>query len=135
MGKVTREIAETEVLKWLDFKKVDQEKRSEQESSIKTMQNAIFEGHLVLDDKLNFIYTLKWPLEDSDGKVTLEKLTFKPRMKTSEADSRLKHLKDPSSFETIRCFTAALTSESMGLLKDLDSEDTRVTNAISAFFL
>jgi hypothetical protein len=135
MGKVTHEVAEKEVLKWLDFKKVDDEKRNEQESSIKTIQNAIVAGILILDEKLNFVYTLKWPLEDSEGNEVLNKLTFKPRMKTSEADSRLKNLKDPSNFEMIRCFTAALTSESMGLLKDLDSEDTRVAHAISAFFL
>lgn len=134
-AKVTKQIASESVLKWLDYKQVDDEKREEQESSIKTMENAIVYGFLVMDDKFNFKYNLKFPLEDEGGGIVLKELNFKARMKTSEADDRLKNLKNPTTYEMVRCFTAGLTGENMGLLKMLDSEDTRVANAISSFFL
>lgn len=133
--KVSKDVASKTILKWLDFKQVDDEKREEQESSIKTMVNAVVYGNLIMDDKCNFIYNLKFPLEDEGGSVVLDKLKFKPRMKTSEADDKMKNLKNPSTYEMVRCFTAALTGENMGTLKLMDSEDTRVVNAISAFFL
>jgi hypothetical protein len=134
-AKVTKEIASETVLKWLDHKQVDDDKREDLKASIKAMENAVVYGLLVLDDKFNFQYKLKFPLKDEGGSIVLKELTFKPRMATYEADDKLKHITDPSTNEMLRCYASALASENMGTMKLMDSEDTRISTAIASFFL
>ena len=59
MEKVSLELAKKEVRKWLDFKKVDQDKIEENMDNVDALAKAISVGHLVLDKDHNLIQSLK----------------------------------------------------------------------------
>lgn len=135
MGKVNAETAMREIRKWLEFKKIDDDKIEEQKDNIEALAKSISAGHLILDDSFNLIYTLKWAILDDDGGVVCDKLTFKPRLKIGELQAKTQNIKATDAFALISAYVSALTNQNSGIIKQMDSEDYKTAQAITVFFL
>lgn len=118
---LTLEMAEKEVQKWLDIKKVRPTKREKLKESIDEMVDFFKDGVLCLkedgciEQKLFF---------ETGNKVLL---TYKNRMS-------LKDLKEFTSDSHNIKVIAALTGELVGVIESLDSEDLGPGICISSFF-
>lgn len=135
MGKVNLEIAQKEVQKWLDFKKVDEEKIEDNKDNILTLAKAVSSGSLSLDSDHNFIHELKFPITDSDGNVVESKMKFKPRLKVGDLQTKTQNVKSNDTFALITAYISALTDLNSGIIKQMDSEDYKVAQGIVIFFL
>ena len=135
MEKVNLDQAKKEVNKWLDFKKVDQEKREENADNIDALAKAISVGYLVLDKDFNFIQELKFPIEDSDGQPVQTQLKFKPRLKMGDIQNKTQNLKAGDTFALITAYICALTNINSGIIKLMDSEDYKIAQSVVIFFL
>lgn len=132
MNKVTKEQAEIEVNEWLDFKKVGSAKRESQEEQIKALVNAIAEGDLVLNEKKEFVQTLKVPV---GVEIKIETLTYVPRINMETVHAKLQGVKSNDADGRVLAYIAALTGKAKSILKSMDTEDYGVAQAIAIFFL
>jgi len=132
MKKITTELAEKEVFDWLSYKRVDEEKIEDNKEVIKTLTNGISNGYLVLDENKNFVLNLKFPVGKDEN---IKKLSFKPRLKMSEIHDVTRNIKTGDTSALLLAYVSALTSENSAILKELDTEDNRIAQAISMFFL
>lgn len=130
--KVSKEIAEKDVNRWLDHKKVSENKREAQKDHISALTDAISEGYLVLKDDCVFEMTLKHPL-DSEDPLTV--LNFKPRLKTETVLRHLQGIKSSDIDGRLLAYVAALTSQSKTLIGKLDTEDQSMAQSIAVFFV
>lgn len=130
--KVTREIAERDVNDWLDFKKVGLQKRISNKDQIEGLIDAVSEGTLLLKEDKVFVHTLKFPI--GSEQVT-DKFEYQPRIKLSQVQTHLQHVKGSDSASIITAYIAALTGKPSKLIGELDSEDSRIAQNIALFFL
>ena len=133
--KVTRKVAELEVNKWLDHKKVKDKKRENLQDQIDIMVDSIIDGSLVLDQDFKFTHQLSFPIENSNGETTVKSLTYKPRLSVKEINSRMKGIKANDPDARVVGYIAALTDQPRAVLTDLDTEDNAVAQAFATFFL
>lgn len=132
MQKVSKDIGFQEVVKWLDFKKVSDNKREAQKDTIETLAAAISEGCLVLKDDCSLEMELKFP---TDGEEPLTKLTFKPRLKAETVAKHLQGVKGTDIDGRLSAYIAALTAQTKTLIGKLDTEDQSLAQAIAVFFV
>lgn len=135
MSKVNLEQAKKEVEKWLEFKKIDADKIEENSENIASIAKAISSGHLYLDDDMSFVQKLKFPFMDADGGVSSDTLKYKPRLKMGDIQTRTQNLKSNDTFALITAYICALTEMNSGLIKNMDSEDYKISQSIVLFFL
>lgn len=135
MEKVNFEQAKKEVIKWLEFKKIDSDKIEENSESVDTLATAISKGNVVLDKDYNMTQELKFPLMDDDGNPTLTQLKFKPRLKMGEIQTRTQNINSKDLFALVTAYICALTNTNSGIIKEMDSEDYKTAQAIVIFFL
>ena len=132
---VSKEIADQEVEKWLDFKKIDQDDIKDIDDQKTPLSLAIQKGYLSLDSDMVFHHKLKFPIEDVDGNIVLDKISYKPRLKMWEIESKTKGVDMKNTFALIRAYMCALTDLNSGMLKKLDSSDNKIAQGIALFFL
>lgn len=134
---INEEMAKVEIEKWLDFKNVSKRKRKQKEikSNIETITYAICDGDLVLDDSFNLVQTLRNPVKDTEGKVVLSELTFKPRLLLGDVETSLMNVKTDNHMGMLAAYTSALTSVNTGLIRKIDTDDNKTSQAIVMFFL
>jgi hypothetical protein len=132
MAKISREIAEKEVLTWLDFKKVSEKKREGYKDAIETLNDAVCEGKMIVEADHSLKQILLWPTE---GESPMKELTYKPRLKVHEIHSKLDQVKGTSGDARIMAYVSALTTVPMAVIKQLDSEDYNVAQSVAIFFL
>jgi hypothetical protein len=136
MTKVNRETAIQTVTEWLDFKKVKATKREGLASMIESLIEAVMEGTLVVDDNMNFIQKLDFPLTSQEGSVMCESLTFKPRITDKEIQSHSKAVKGQTFSDELTKRILALTGENFGYIQSLDSSTDRpLAENIAVFFM
>ena len=133
--KVTRKVAESEVNKWLDYKKVKDKKRENLQDQIDVMVDAIIDGSLVLDQDFKFTHTLSFPIENAKGEVSIRSLTYKPRLSVKEINSRMKGVKANDADARVVGYIAALTDQPAAVLTSLETEDNSLSQAFATFFL
>lgn len=126
---VVSEVAKAEVKKWLDKKKVGKTERIAREYQIGTLEGAIEDGLLVLNEKNQWEQTLNFPL---DG-VSVNKLTYKERMSANENIAASQRSEGNSSL-VMSCFIAELTGEASELVRKMDTTDYKIAAAIGIFF-
>jgi len=132
-SKVSKEVALKEVNKWLDYKKVDETKRSESSDAIEAIAKCIEAGHLSYSSKDNtFVQTLKWPI---GADSSIKELTYKARLSMNDVHVRTKNVKSGDAHGLITAYICALTEQNSGLIGGLDTEDNRVAQSIATFFL
>jgi polyhydroxyalkanoate synthesis regulator phasin len=133
MSVVSREIAEQEVGKWLDFKRVSERRRKDLADTIDALVDAVEDGSLTLEEGMKFKQTLKFPIKTNDTETA--ELTFKPRITVGEVQTKLKGVKATDTDERLNAYMSALTGQPMGVIKALDTDDQRTGLAIAVFFL
>lgn len=128
-SKVSREIAEQEVTKWMDSKRMKSKKRESNAESVENLVDAISDGYLALDEETN-VFTLKlsFPI---DGVTDLK---FKPRLTVAEAHKRLERVKPTDVDARIMAYICALTGQNSGVIGALDTDDYGICQSIAVFF-
>ena len=126
---ITPEMAKQEVEKWLDFRRVRNRKRQENEASINDLIEAFEDGFLILDPKTHVIKQKL--LFDTAGK---KELNFKPSMTVGEGQRALKGLKSTDSHGMLLAYVSELTGEVKEVINQLNSEDYGIARTIAGFF-
>ena len=135
MARVKKEQAIKEVHAWLDIKKTKPYKREEMVDSIDLLAESISAGELKFDPETGIIHhELLFPVEDNEGMVITNSLTYKPRLKVHEVQNKLQKVKSNDIQGMIAVYVSAITGEAIGIIKNLDSEDYRISQAIAGFF-
>lgn len=132
MSKVSKEIAEKEVNDWLDYKKINVQKREAQANSIETLIGFISEGTISIKEDKTIVQELLFEI-GKESKIT--KLEYKPRIHVGAIQRHLEGGKSTDMDLRIVATAAALTSQTKELIKQLDSEDYSVASSIAIFFL
>jgi hypothetical protein len=132
MSKVAREVAEQEIEKWLDYKKVSPKKRESLADHIDTLIDTVCDGYLVLNDDHSLTLQLKFPIE---SETQTSDLNFKPRIKVNTVYNHMQGVKAGDGDGRLFANVAALTSKPKELIKALETEDYSICQAIAVFFL
>ncbi len=132
MVVITKEQSESEVSKWLDYKKVSEKRKESYKEHIDNLAEAISEGSLELDDKMRFKHKLKFPLE---GEMPVADLEYSPRIMVKEVHNRLRSVKSDDPDGRICAYVSALTKKPMEIIRNLDSEDYKICESIAIFFI
>lgn len=134
MGKVSREVAVSEVNRWLDAKKLSDKKRESKAANIEMLVDSIEEGVLYLNEDNVFVHVLKFPIESTDGKVAFDKFEYKLRINMALLNMHLAGVKSDDADGRMVAFISALTAKPKDIVKKLDTEDNSVAQAIAVFF-
>jgi len=131
MGKtaIPQEIAQAEVDKWIEYKKLDEDEIKEKESQIKTLVSAIKNGRLVLTKDFKLVQTLKFPLD------SLTELTYAPRLNVDAIAMKLDGIDSTNPILLVATYAAASAGVVNGIIGKLDTADNRIAQAIGSFFL
>lgn len=132
---INREIAEKEVAKWLDGRKVKDKKREELSDTIEQIIGYFEEGVLRLSDGNVLVQNLDFPLENSEGTVTVKELKYVPRVTVKKVNQSMNGVKTGDLQGTLVGYTVALTGQVRAVIESLDLDDYKVSQAISMFFL
>ena len=134
-NKMSLELATQEFEKWLEYKKVKSRKREVNKDQEEILIDAISNGNLVVTDEFNLSYELEFPIKNEDGDISLGVLTFKPRLRVSDINSKMKGVKSNDVDGRVLGYIAASTNQNTGLLKRLDMEDYGICQAVIMYFL
>lgn len=129
---VSKEVAQAEITKWLDSKKIGSLKRESQENQINVLVEAICDGFLKVESDCTLVQTLKF--ETTEGKP-IKELRYKSRLTLKEVNQHLQSVKATDVDGRILAYAAALTGEAKGILVRFDTEDSSVMQAIVLFFI
>lgn len=124
---ISKEVAQADVERWLDFKKVRASKREKLSSQIDKLVEYVEDGIASIDENCVITQELTHPLEQ------VSKLTFKPRITVGELALYTKSA--GTIEEQMACIVQALTSQAKGVINNLDSEDLAFGNIVALFFL
>ncbi len=133
--KISQDVATKEIVRWLDFKRIRDNKRKELKTTIKDLVEGVMDGTLVVDEKCNIIQKLQTPIEDDEGKPFAEKLTFKPRLKVKEIHKRLEGVEPKDYDGRVLAYVAELTGQSKGVVGNLETDDYTISQTIVVFFM
>lgn len=136
--KVSIGVAHEMVTKWLDGKKISDQKRIKYESMVENIVDAVVAGHLTLDEE-----TLVWKLDlcfpiGLNTDFEIKTLSFKPRVNTIEKNKYRKSVKPTGDAfqDSLRLTLCALTDASINVVDGLDdSTDKQVADSIAIFFV
>ena len=136
MTKVIREVAEAEVKKWLEFKNIPEKKIEDNKDAVESLIDAVESGMMLIDpDTFIITHNLLIPVENSDGDVTIEKLTYVPRLKVYEVHNAQKGIKATDIHAMLLGYVSALTKQPKGIIGNLDTADYNLSQNISLFFM
>lgn len=133
MPKINPELATKEVNAWLDSKKIMQNTRDSNEDSTQLLIDAMVEGIVAIDDKSNVItHNLNFPIGEGEE---IKKLEYRPRLNDRLLEPYLKGVKPTDSDGRLTAYICALTQNSRGIIRNMDSVDKKISLAIAVFFL
>lgn len=134
--KVSREQAEKEIKKWLDFKNVGSRKREENEASIEELIESVVEGVISLDADTNAItHKLRVPIMGPEKNVIADKLIYKPRLTVHETQTQLKGIKSNDTDGRVMAYISALSEQSRNVIRYMDTVDYSISQQIVVFYL
>lgn len=129
---VSKDVAQADINKWLDSKKIGSLKREAQENQINVLIEAICDGYLKVEEDCTLVHTLKFP--PTEGK-TIKELRYKSRLTLKEVNAQLQGVKATDVDGRIMAYAAALTGEVKGIIARFDTEDAGIVQAIVLFFI
>lgn len=132
--KITREIAEGDVNRWLDTKKVLPSTRRLYEDFIESMIDGVMGGILIIEEDCKIKHTLVFPVGSSEeAKVT--SLTYFFRLNSKMLKPHLNGVKANDGDGRMDAHIAALTNTSREIIAAMDATtDKKLANAIALFF-
>jgi hypothetical protein len=131
MSGISKEIAESEVKSWLEFKKVKADKIERFSKTIESLVGAIMDGSLILDDDKTFIQKLDFPV-GAEGAV--KELRHKARVSAGQIKINTTGAYSDGDGRIIGIISA-VTGLPKNIIENLDTEDYAIAGNISLFFL
>lgn len=134
-NKFSYDQAQAEIAEWLEFKHISERKRNDNADFEEVLIDKMCQGLLKKNEDNSLTYSLQEPVKTEDGEIILDTLTFKPRIRVSDLNKRLKGVK-PSDIEGRQlAYIAAITGESSGKISSIYTEDFETCAAIVNYFL
>jgi hypothetical protein len=135
MTQIVREVAEAEINKWLDYKKVFASVREKNKDSVELLIEGIMNGTLTLNEGHQITHQLLVPLTGEGGETTVTSLTYKPRLNDKMLQSHMKGVANDDGDMRLLAIISALTGSMKGIVINLDSVDKKIAVAIAIFFI
>lgn len=133
MIKVDFETANKEFKRWAEAKRIPNKALQKHEEDAESIIEAIQYGYLMLDDDLNFVHKLAFPLK---GDTEVTELKYKFRVSKGELSASTRGLRaDNLIGDMATCYISCLTDQPRGIIRALDSTDSGLAEHIAAFFL
>lgn len=132
---VSEEIAEEEVTRWLDRKRVVPWKRDKYKDQRKTLISAVQYGNLEVAENGILKQKLQFPVKDEDGGIALDALKYEPRVRVETLNKGLKGVDSDDDDGRALAYVCALTGKSKGMVKKLMLEDYSISQSIAVFFM
>lgn len=137
------EVAEKELEKWFDFRKVKDAVRDSPDDTLGYDPNrrTLIEGFMFGMLKINsdngiLTQTLEWPPEKEKGGVLFSEMNWKPRIKERDLTEPMKGVKPKDSSGRIKAHISAFTSIDKNWIGSLDySSDYSLAQSIVTYFL
>lgn len=134
--KIPYEDALVEITTWLDHKKIGSKKREQYKDAIETLVYAMVDGDISLDSECNIIQVLKFPIKDKSDTVILDRLKYKSRIDGVALEKKQGENKGGTGITAIVTpYVAALTDQTVTMIKKLDTEDSSISNSVGIFFM
>lgn len=131
-SKVTREIAEEEIEKWLVLQKALPTVREARAEHIKQLIEGIEYGILELDEEGKFTHNL---MTEFGNEKKYTQLVYKARLNDKQLAPWLKGVKGDDAEGRMLGHVAALTGVNRLILELMQTSDKRIAMAIAIFFL
>ena len=133
MGKVNIEVATKEVNDWLDSKKVSDKDKELNQDQIDKLIDAVCNGYLVVNDDDTLSQTLKFPIKGEDSEI--KELKYKNRVTVKEIQTQMTGTKSGDFIGMLTAYISAATVMPKAFLKNLDTQDWSLAQAIGVFFM
>jgi hypothetical protein len=133
MSKVTEEIAEQDVNRWLDTKKISEDKRQSLKETIKDMIGYVKEGNLIISNDGKITQILNFEIGEEEK---VSEFQYQNRISVDDIHKRMtgSQIKAGDADGRIRIYVSALTRKPYALIGKLDSTDWSVASTIASFF-
>lgn len=132
---VTLEVAQADVKRWLDLKKIGDQKREDKKDGIDTLVSATIDGTIVIEDDCTITHKLKFPTLGDKNEIGIDELKYKARISTAQLQAALRGSKTADPYAIVIALVAVLSGEPKGVIVCLDTEDMAIGSAIANFFL
>lgn len=140
---MAHEVAEKELEKWFDYRRVKEAVRNNADETIgydvnreKLIEGFMY-GQLNFDEESGILsQVLDWPVEKESGEIILSELKWKPRIKERDLTEPMKGVKTNDSNGRIKAFVSAYTSTDRIILGSLEhATDYNLAQSIVTYFL
>lgn len=123
-------LAQQEINKWLDYKKLRPAQRQRYIGNIAVLVDAVEYGVLTMDPgTFKFTQLLNFPVKDNNGTLIFDILVYKPRLTMKEVQDCV-----TSDLSQAIAYGMALTGKAEGHLGQMDSTDAFTLSSIAVFF-
>jgi len=126
---ISADVAEADVTRWLNHKKVFDSTRNEHKDKINLLIEGIQNGVLVINEDFTITHKLLHPL---DG---VTELTYRARINDNMLRDYYKGVANDDGDERLRAVIGCLTEKARGIIAKLDSLDKKLSIAIGIFFM
>jgi hypothetical protein len=130
--QVSREIAEADVQRWLDAKRIRQSKKTLLADNVEALIESVMEGFITIDENCNLTQILRFPVGLNEN---VKQLNFKTRLQVLEVSPFLKKVEQGDGDGRVLAYILAATEQPLGIIQSLDTEDLGVAQSVAVFFL
>ena len=130
--QVSREIAEADVQRWLEAKRIRQTKRESLKEYIESLVLEIMDGFITIDENCNLTQKLRFPIGLHEN---VKELNFETRLKVLDVNPFLQKVAQGDNDGRVLAYILAATKQPLGFIQALDTEDLGVSQSIAVFFL
>lgn len=124
------EVAQNDIQRWLDAKRIPEKKRATMAAMIENMVDAVVNGQLTVDEDGSLVQILQFPESGVD------KLTYKLRISSHDLEGPKRLVKGDGLDDNLLRILMALTGAPVNTLRKLDlSVDKPLADSIATFFL
>lgn len=133
MSKITQDVAEKDVKRWLEARRTSEKKAEAMAETIKELENFVMEGKLIVDEDGTLTQILDFPIGEE---VMLKELKFKNRISVGDIQKRMtgNNIKSGDIDGRLMVYASALTDKLFNQIAKMDSSDYSVTSTVASFF-
>lgn len=129
MSQVSRDVAEMDVNRWLDHKRIKASKREKNKEAIDGIVESVMDGTFIIDDQCVIKHKLSFGLGNEESIV---ELNYSPRLTVGRIGEYTRLAK--TNDERVRGYIAALSGVANGIISTMDAEDYSVAGNVVIFF-
>lgn len=133
--KIDAETASQEVERWLDSRKMSESKRDHHKESIESLETAVSEGNLIINEDGSINQKLVFPLESEGGRTELDSLSYAPRLRYKDVKRHLKGVKNDDAMGMVHAHISGLTNQPLAIVDSLEMSDLNIARQIASLFL